>query len=102
MPSLQAQAGRWHWTETHMNQTFVLRAFPQQSIALCGIKILCRPYETDGHLVLMIMPLPIDGRDLLQQAGRVTASLPEDKREQAAQPQGGKPAPPPPGWRNHR
>lgn len=102
MPSVAAQTGGWQWVETHINQTFVLRAVPQQAVALCGVKILARPYETDGHLLLMVLPAAAEERVVLQQAGRVLASLREDRRETAAQPQGGKPAPPPPGWRNRR
>lgn len=102
MPSLACEARAWRWCSTHTSQAFVLRAMPQQSIPLCGLKITARPYETEGHLLLMLMPLQAQAADVLQQAGRVMSSLPADSREPTAQTQGGKPAPPPPGGKNIR
>lgn len=102
MPSLLARAGGWQWCQTHSNQTFVLRAYPQQQVALCGFKITARPYETEGHLLAMVVPSNAGVEQVLQWSARVVASLPEDQREQTPQTQGGAPAPPPPGGRNMR
>lgn len=104
-PTMHCSSGEWRWSNTHVNQTFVVRMVPQMQIALLGIKLTYRPYDTRGHVVVMVTDAAIgeEGNpEVMQQFSQVIASLPEDDRDEPEQRQGGRPAPPPPSSKNRR
>ena len=102
MPTLSCYAGEHAWAETHINQTFVIRALPQQQLALCGLRLSCRPFETSGRLVAVIAPCTSDIQETLRQCQEVLKSLPEDSREQSQAIRSRPPPPPPPSHKHFR
>jgi len=102
MPSVSCWPGEHAWCETYLNQTFVVRAYPKQQLALCGIKITGRPYDTSGKSLVLLVPKSVDTSELFAWCHKILASLPEDSREPPEQTQGGRPAPPPPSSKNKR
>ncbi|CAE7240543.1 unnamed protein product [Symbiodinium sp. CCMP2592] len=102
MPTLSCHAGEHAWAETHINQTFVIRALPQQQLALCGLRLSCRPFETSGRLVAVIAPCTSDIQETLRQCQEVLKSLPEDSREQSQAIRSRPPPPPPPSHKHFR
>lgn len=101
-PCLSCGTGQWRWTATYTNQTFVFRLMPQQQIALCGLKITARPYESNGHIFIMLLPSGSGSAEVLSHASQMMASLPEDDREIVQQRQGGRPNAPVPARHRRR
>ena len=102
MPMLSCWAGEHAWAETYMNQTFVIRALPQQQLALCGLRLSCRPFETSGRLIVVIAPAACAVQEAMSQCQDILRSLPEDSREPTNPIRSRPPPPPPPSHKHFR
>ena len=102
MPSASCQAGGHAWVETYINQTFIIRALPQQQFALCGLRLTCRPFETEGRVVVLVAPLAVVFTEAVKQCQGVLQSLPMDSREPSQAIRSRPPPPPPPSHKHFR
>ena len=102
MPTLSCWAGSHESAQTYLNQTFVLRALPQQQIALCGLRLTGRPYETAGRIVILVAPSDGATGEAVKHCQKILESLPEDSREQSQAVRSRPPPPPPPSHKHFR
>merc|ERR1711957_544504 len=100
-PFHHCQQGQWRWCETYMKQIFVLRLIPQQQFVLAGLMITGRPFNTDGHLLVMV-EAEASCASAPFEACQIFTQLPEDSRKAPEAQQGRRPAPPPPSSKHFR
>lgn len=95
--------GRCDAIQTWVGQAFILRLRPQQQVIVCGLRLVARPPQTNGRLVVIVADAAetrLDG--FTTQCDAVLAEVGDDPREPPEHQQGRAPAPPPPGGTNRR
>merc|ERR1712087_556071 len=95
--------GRSGAIQSWVGHAFLLRLPLQQQTILCGLRLIARPLETNGHLVVMVTDAADERLEgFAEQFRAIITQIGDDPREPPEMIQGRGPAPPPPSGRNMR